>query len=184
MYVNEKSYTIRQASVDKTYLLDLASYNGTPYIAAGSQSENKVYVYEDPIHMLSEKKDAVLVPSQILKVNAPNYVAFSTNGRYVAAENGTSFAVYDAETDKGYAYTAKAKLDSVTGHAAWMDGYRLEYVSNNKGYIIDFDGANPHTLAASSPNYLPMFSTNYHWLYDFTPTNTFDQTALLTPADQ
>ncbi|HET8671241.1 MAG TPA: PEGA domain-containing protein, partial [Candidatus Saccharimonadales bacterium] len=100
----EKTYPIRQVSESSTYLLGLGQYKRAWYVVAGAPSENKTYVYRDPAHML-RSKDKPLVPTQILKATAGTYVAFSDNSRFIMVQNAQQFAVYDAETDKGYLYT-------------------------------------------------------------------------------
>jgi hypothetical protein len=180
----DPAYTVRSVAAGSSYLLDLASYSGTPYIAAGAQSEGKIYVYKDALSLLKSAPKNPLVPVQILKVDGASYVNFSTTARYVMAENNDHFAVYDLENDKGYAYQVKTPLDAGQAHATWLDGYHLELVSDSKLRIFDFDGANQQTLAAASPNYLPAYSPNYRLLYTLTAQNTLTSTALRTPKDQ
>lgn len=151
-------------------------------MAVGTNADNKVFVYKDPAATLDSKQ--VLVPIEILKTTAANYVAFSTNARFVVAEDGQQFTVYDAETNKGYAFTAKAPLDVPQLHAAWMDGFHLDYVSSGKLNILDFDGTNVQALSAASPSYLPFFTQNYHTLYTLDANKALTSTPLLTPADQ
>lgn len=176
--------TLRTLPANTPYLIDLAIYDGTPYVAAGAQSENKVYVYQDPVAVLRSDGANVPAPVQILKVQAPTYVVFSPNARFVMAENNDRFAVYDAETDKGYAYQLKAPLDAAAGHAYWMDGYHLDAVGGGKLQVFDFDGANPQALMPADPAYLPAFSPNYHMVYTVNTQRVLTGTALLAPQDQ
>lgn len=181
---DDPAYTLRTVPSGGTYLLDIALFNGTQYVAAGVQSENKVFVYHDPISDLKDKDVQVAAPVQSLKVDSPNYVVFSQNARYVMAENNDRFAVYDSENDKSYAYQTKTPLDVAGGHADWMDGYHLQMVSGGKVRIFDFDGANKQTLVAANTNYLPVYDTSYRFIYDFNAQNALTSTALLTSEDQ
>ncbi|HSW99693.1 MAG TPA: PEGA domain-containing protein [Patescibacteria group bacterium] len=180
----DPAHTLRTVSAGNTYLLDLATYDGTPYVAAGAQSENKVYVYEDPIAELKDAPSSVVAPVQILKVTNPTYLVFSDNARFVMAENADHFAVYDAQTDKGYAYQVKTPLDAPQTHAAWMDGYHLDLVSGGKVQVFDFDGANVQGLSAASPSYLPLFNDNYTFMYTMSAQNALTSTTFLTPEDK
>lgn len=180
----DPSYLVRTAPASTSYLLDLASYSGTPYIAAGAQAENKVYVYQDPLSTLKDNPKSVPVPVQILKVIAPTYVMFSDNARFVMAENADHFAVYDAEIDKGYAYQTKLALDAPQTHADWMDGYHLDIVSGGSVHVFDYDGANVQKLVPASPGYLPVFNQNYRFLYTLTVQNALTSTSLRAPQDQ
>lgn len=180
---NDPSLLIRQVPAGATYLLDMAVYEDELYLAAGASSENRVFFYRDPIGILKARPKEPLAPVQILKVDAPNHVSFSANKRFVIAENGDKFAVYDAETDRGYAYQSGAPLDAPQVHAAWMDGFRLRYVSGGKVVVFDFDGTNMRTLTAASPNHLPFFDRNYRYMYTLDLQNALTRTALLIPED-
>jgi len=173
--------TLRMMSAGSTYLLDLATYNGVPYVAAGTQSENKVYIYKDPLTELRSAPSSVIAPVQILKVASPTYVAFSDNARFVMAENADHFAVYDAEIDKGYAYQIKLSLDAPQDHASWLDGYHLDLVSGGKVQLFDFDGANMQALSTASPSYKPLFNDNYTFMYTITAQSVLSSTTLLAP---
>ena len=136
------------------------------------------------------------MPVQVLKVANPNYVAFSDSTRFVMVENGQQFAVYDAENQKGYTYTAGQPLDQPQPHAYWMDGSHITYIGNGKTFVFDFDNTNQHFLGASSGIYRPMFDRDYKMLYNLSEQTgkssdgkdviqfTLSGTALRTPADQ
>lgn len=192
----DKTYDIRQVAIADHYMLDLARYEKAWYIVAGSPAENRTYVYRDPAHALRSKPENPLVPVQVFKVPAAQYVSFSDNARFIMAQNGPEFAIYDAENDKGYAYTSKAAMDAPQAHATWMDGHRLMFVSNGKTYVSDFDQANNESLVASDASYLPMFDRTYEFLYtlalqqnkaaDGTVTNQYvlNSTSMLSKKDQ
>jgi hypothetical protein len=176
-------YTIRQLPAGGSYLVHAGNYNGDSLIAAGVSAENKVYIYKNPIDKLKDNPKAVLVPVHILKVDVPNYVSFSPNDRVIMAENSGRFAVYDAETDKGYAYTLASPLDQPQVHAAWMDGFRLDVISGERLVVFDYDGANQHKLSAASPLFLPAFDRDYRYVYTLTLSHALTNTALLAPQD-
>ena len=192
LYQNNTSYLIRTLPTDTTYLVDLAQYSGDWYIAAGSQHNNQVYVYENPVSVLNQGNGSILIPNTVLRVNQPNYIDFSANTQFVVAANNNQFAVYDEQYDKTYAYTIDAPFDAVQPHANWMDGDRLMYVSNGKLVVFDYDSTNMQTLMPSDPRYLPFFDQNYHYEYGLAMSAATDKlpsqlqltnTALLTPAD-
>lgn len=178
-----RTYDIRQVAANTPLLLELAKYDNNWFVAAGAQNENKVYVYKDPVGQLQPGERTVPVPAHILKVDAPAYVSFSTNGRFVMAQNASRVAVYDEETDKGYAWQFKLPIDAPQTHATWMDGFRLSYVSGGNVAIMDFDGINVQTLSAANPAYMPFFNPNYNYLYTLTAGNVLANTPLMIPAD-
>ena len=174
---------VRQVPAGSTYLLDMAVYSGNLYLAAGASAENRVFLYQDPIGELKARPKEALVPVQILKVDNPNYVTFSTNKRIVMAENADRFAVYDAETDRGYVYQVPAPMDAPQTHALWMDGFHLAYVSGGKAVAFDYDGTNLQALAPAVPGHLPVFDRNYRYMYTINASNAVTSTALLISKD-
>jgi hypothetical protein len=181
---DEVPVTLRQVPANTPYLLDMATYDGAPHVAIGAQVENRVHVYRDPMRALNDDPTVPLVPLQILKVAAPSHVSFSANKRFVVAESGDRFAVYDAETDRGYAYQINMPLDMPQLHATWMDGFRLSYTSGGKLIVFDYDGTNMQTLTPVNPAFVPFFDRDYRSLYSISPTNALSATPLLTREDQ
>jgi hypothetical protein len=187
--LGDKTYPVRSFAVGSTYLLDLTKYDNKLYVVAGSANDNKAYIYKDPVGQLNNLPDQALVPSQVLHVNQPNYVSFSTSAQFIVLENGTNFGVYDIENTKGYNYTTTRPIDAPMTHANWMDGNRLTYVSGGKLVVFDYDNTNQQTLVGASSAYLPAFAPNYKFLYTFAPPaasgqTLLNQTPLLIPADQ
>lgn len=187
MQQGDQPHTIRTVPAAETYLVNLTKYEGDWYVAAGTNTEGRVYVYKNPVEML--KEDKVSTPVRVLKVPGVSYISFSSNARFIMAENGTNFSVYDAENEKGYTYTAKATLDKPQEHATWMDGHRIIYTSNGRLHVFDFDGANAQTLLATNSSFLPAFDRDYENLYtitagDSTGASVFQQTPMRTTEDQ
>jgi PEGA domain-containing protein len=187
--VGSQVYPIRSLPAGTTYLLDLTEYNGTLYVAAGATSDNKVYIYKDPIGQLSAMPNHALLPAQVLRLTAPNYVSFSTTAQFIMAENATNFGVYDIENLHGYSYTSPLPVDAPQSHANWMDGDRLFYVSSGKLVVFDYDGSNRQTLMNAGSGWAAAFAPDYKYVYELVPNQTaagqfnLDQTALLTPTD-
>lgn len=178
-----QTYTIRSFSAGSSYLLDMAIYNSQLYVAAGAVSDNKIYIYKDPIGQLQSLPSQLITPIHILHISAANYLGFSILYQFVVAEHGSQFDVYDIENNSGYNYTLTSALDAPQAHASWMDGYRLTYVSAGKLLVFDFDGTNQQLLLPVSANYLPFFAPDYKYLYDFSNSPTdpalLEQTSLL-----
>jgi hypothetical protein len=177
---DDVTYKIREIGVGGPYLLDLARYDDSWYVAVGASVDNKVYVFKNPQNVRKAAKVKNLSPVQILRVTAPNYMAFSSNTRFIMIENGTSFGVYDAETDKSYTYATSLPLDPGVAHATWMDGHRLTYVSGGKTVVFDYDNINFQTLTPAAPGSLPFFDRDYRYLYNMAPPQAEGGQAALT----
>jgi hypothetical protein len=186
--IGDKTSVIRNFPAGTAYLLDLTKYSGDMYVATGASSENKVYIYKDPTGQLAANPNHALVPSQVLRVAAPNYLSFSDSAQFIVTENGTEFAVYDIENEAAYHYFSPYTPDAPQTHANWMDGNRLTYVSSGKLVLFDYDNTNRQMLVPAGSQYKPAFTPNYKFLYTLAPAanNQFDlnQTSLLAPADQ
>jgi hypothetical protein len=182
------TYTIHSFPAGTTYLVDLTKYGNTLYVAAGAGSEDKVYIYEDPVGQLNAFPKQGLAPAQVLHVKAPAYLSFSSNAQFIVTENANQFGIYDIENTKGYSYTVNQPLDAPQVHASWMDGDRLTYVSGGKLVVFDYDNANHQTLMPASSPYLPAFGPDYKNVFALAPgaAGQLDliQTFLLAPADR
>lgn len=180
-----KEYEIREVAQSDVYLLDLARYEGDWYVMLGSQVENRVLVYRNPVDLLSDGKSADT--SYVLRLNKPTSVSFSATAQYVLAQNGKAFHVYDLENIRSYRYNAHYAIDAPQTKASWMDGDRLSYVSGGKQVLLDYDNTNRHELAAASPTFLSAYDREYRYLYTLTPTESgglaLSVTALRTEND-
>lgn len=170
--IGDQTYTIRKVQTGNKYLLEIAKYSGDLYVVAGVDVENKALVYKNPVSQINDPDIGVAVQVASLRVAGPNFVSFSDNTRYMMAENGSSFAVYDAEVEKSYSYGFTNTLDAPQEHASWMDGNRMMYVSGGKLFVFDYDKTNRQTLAPANANYTPAFAPDYKRLFMLNPTDT------------
>jgi hypothetical protein len=189
MLTGSTTTQLRTFPAGSNYLVDLTKYSGDLYIVVGASSENKLYIYKDPIGQLNAVPKHALIPSQVLHVIQPNYVSFSDNAQFIVAENGSQFGVYDIENEKGYNYSSELSLDAPQVHASWMDGDRLLLTSGGKLIVFDYDHTNQQTLVTNNPAFLPAFAPDSKYLYTLAPAPTagqteIDQTPLLAPADR
>ena len=190
LFDGTKSYLIRQSAVSTTYLLALSAYQGDLYAAVSDSNEKAGFIYQNPIAQITNPQLGVAIPVRVLSIKSPNYVSFSVSGQYAFFENKTDFASYDVESQQRYLYSSTAPIDQPQVHASWMDGARLQYVSQGQLVVFDFDGMNRQTLVSSDAHYLPIYDANYKTLYTFVPAVANKSHALLTatslraPADQ
>lgn len=182
-----KPVTIRTLPANTEYAVDLTKYDGEWFVVAAAASDGRAYVYKEPVAMV--EKQEIAVPIRVLKVAGVNTVTFSDNARFIMAENGSAFAVYDAENDRGYTYNTKKTLDAPQVRAEWMDGHRIMYTSGGKLVVFDFDGSNMQTLMPNNPAYEPAFDRDYEYVFDMAPNTTTPaqtdlfKTPLRTPND-
>ncbi|MHB1865036.1 MAG: PEGA domain-containing protein [Candidatus Saccharimonadales bacterium] len=182
------TYRIKTLPAGTNYILNMAGYNGSVYVVAGAASDNKVYIYNDPVSQLQADPKQAPVPVQVLLVNNPTIASFSDNAQFIAAEGNNQFAVYNIENSSGYNYTVNMPLDAPQTSASWMDVDRMTYVSGGKLLMFEYDHNYQQLLMPASPNYLPFFTPSYNYVYTLTPgsnsTYLLTRTSLYTPADQ
>jgi hypothetical protein len=189
MSVSGTIYNIRSIPLSSQYLLDLTSYSGTLYVAAGASSAGKVYVYPDPVAQITSSSKTIPVPSWVLQLPNPNYLNFSVNAQFVLAENADQYAVYDIQNQLGYNYSDPAQpIDKGQSNATWMDGDRLVYTSQNELTIQDYDNTNQQPLVPSLGQYLSAFTPDFRYVFTMTNAKTaghyeLTSTPLLTPPD-
>ncbi len=157
---------IRSMPVSESgYLLDLAKYDGSWYVAVGGKDAEGVYVYKNPEKLLRGQE--VPRPLRFLRISKPNYIAFSQNTRFILAQSGDAYALYDAEANSIYRYTRSLPMDSPQTHASWMDGHRLMYVSGGTVSLHDYDGINGRILMPANAMHAPFASPDFRYMFTF-----------------
>jgi hypothetical protein len=170
------------------YLLALSTYSGDTYVAVANPAKQLVHVYRNPISQLAV--GLTPLPTVSLKLAAPTFLKFSVGGRFVLAERGMDFAVYDAEYKQTASYHMPQPLDKGQAHAEWLDGAHLQYVSNKQVYLFDYDGQNSQLLVPAMPETQAFYDNDYTFMYTIaSPTANsshylLTSTSLRTPADQ
>lgn len=178
---DDQTYTLRQTPRATKFALGVNSLNEDQIIAAGATSEDRVFVYNNPLDNLRDRQ--VAAPIQILKANNPSGVKFSKNARMVMVQSGNNFAVYDAETDRGYAYELEITKGTPSA-ATWMDGFRMSVVNDNKLIVFDYDGTNQRTLMPGRSGFKPAFNPDYNLVYTLSRDHKLNLGHLLTEADE
>lgn len=169
---DNRSQVIRQLpNSAPTYLLDITQYSGDWYVALAAGNDKGIRVYKNPFDQKLATPASLPTPIRFLKVANPTHVSFSSTAQYILAENGQSCAVYDAEYDDSYIYTAPA-LDAPQTHLSWMDGNRLYSVSGGKAVVADYDAKNPQTLQAADSRFELFFSSDYKYVFSIAPAVT------------
>lgn len=156
---NGKTYPLYTLTAGSTYLIDAAQYSGHWYYIAGSDTDKRVNIYEDPLSDINNKSIGKAIPTLALNVLGATKVGFSNNARFVEVENGQSFGVFDIETKDNYQYRLDAPL---AGPMTWMDGHRLIGESDGKVYVTDYDSTNQQPLVPTTDPSGALFSSDYN----------------------
>lgn len=168
--------TIRHWPAGGSHPLAIASYKGDLYVASGSTDQGVAYIYKDPLAKITVTGD--LPAYRTLRLKGLDRLSFSAGGRLVAAENNTSFAVYDVQYKDTYTYALSQPMDKGQGHATWMDGAHLQYVTKGRLLVFDFDGSNAQLLMDAQNDANVFYDPGFKHLV--TPATAADGTVSLT----
>ncbi len=153
---------------DGRYLIDMAKFDGDWFYAVSSPSENRVRLFINPLSSNSPGSSQEIKPKLSIPIVSPKFISFSDNARFIMAQNGNNFSVYDGELKTTYRYSLASKI-AENQEAKWMDGHRLKFVDNFKGFIVEFDGTNQQELITSLPNnsFNMFFDRDYEFVFAY-----------------
>lgn len=171
------AYTVREVAPGPL-MLEIARYDNRWYAVIGSDTEQKTYIYEDPVATLQKRDGSLVTPVAILKSTGPlTSVSFSHNTRFIAAQSGQHFEIYDAEYDQTFRYDIAAVFDA-GNPVVWMDGHRLSGRSGGKAVVFDFDSSNQQELVAAQAGSPLLFNQDYEVLYNIDASAQADKSGL------
>ncbi len=160
--------------------LDVAQLGGDYYfVVVNSKLLGRAYIYKNPQVAVKQGGYKSIVPVGVLRLDDIKYLSFSDGIRFIAAQNGSKFAIYDIENDRYYSYVSKLKLTEGQ-KAVWVDGFRLSIASGGSTSIFDFDGSNVQTLAPAYDNSSSNFVKDYSSYYSLSPSTTAPGQTVLT----
>lgn len=158
---NGPSYKLNEFEAGSHYLIDAAQFQGHFYYADGSDVSDRINIYKDPLNSIKDPSIGKALPTIALRAAGATKLKFSDNARFIGVESGQNFAVYDIETQSRYQYTLTNPL---SGEMDWMDGHRYIGQSDGNILVMDFDGTNKQTIAATSLVKGGYFNRNYNHL--------------------
>lgn len=141
-----KPRTIRSYSDNGALPLQLAvdKYFGDPYVAIAHGDVLEIFEGELPRSDTTDPSSLKAVATVALPGGA-DYLTFKTNGRFIVAQHGDSYTVYDLELKK--MTTTKLKGTApVTAKLDWLDNYMIWSDRDGMVRFYEFDGANQHDI--------------------------------------
>lgn len=163
---NGNTYPFYTFTAGSTYLLDIAQFQSHIYYVAGSNAEERVNIYRDPEAYIKDPNYGKAVPLIALDNLGATKVGFSDNARFIGAEAGQTFAVYDLEQLEYYHYVVKQQL---AASLTWMDGHRFIGVSGGNVFVCDYDGTNQILVTPTVLDRGAYFSNDYNQMIVFAP---------------
>lgn len=160
-----KKYKLNEFTTGAHYLIDAAQYQGDFYYALGSDTASSINIYRNPEDNINNASIGTAIPTIGLHMPGATKLKFSDNTRFIGAESGQSFGVYDLETHDVYQYTLS---DPLAGEMSWMDGHRFLGQSAGNAFVMDYDGINKQALTPTLLSRGGFFSQDYRHLLTLT----------------
>lgn len=165
---NGQTYQLYSFQSGSKYLIDAAQYQGHWYYVAGSNADPRINIYKDPLNDIRDPNIGKATPLLSLNELGATKLSFSDNARFIAAEDGGSFSVYDMETQTSYAYDLPVAID---GPLVWMDGHRLIGSTTGFVFVTDYDGTNEQGLVPTIDSEGGLFSGDYNHMFTLQQTD-------------
>lgn len=147
LFDNGKTFPLAFLNTANNYFLKAGQFNGHWYYVVGADSQPHINIYKDPLNSLEARPSAKAQPQTAINLNGAEIVSFSVANRFIAAEKGNNFVVYDLGVQKNYSYSLSTSL---AGPLRWLDEAHLIGQANGQLMVIDYDSLNSVTPAASA----------------------------------
>lgn len=161
---------IRRLDAAEPIVLSYVHYENRAYLALAVDSVG-VDILRDPLSNTTQTPAAVYVT--LASQGATQQLLASPGSRMILARQGNHVAVFDLETAQKYQYTQNDAGQPLQ----WLDDFYLYTNANGSLGINEFDGANPHTLAAVQANVSASLSEDGKYLFSI-GKNTAGKTVL------
>jgi hypothetical protein len=94
-----------------------------------------------------------------------DYLSVRTGGRFVVAQYAGGVQTYDLELKKQMLTSFKTP---VTSELRWLDKYHFYLTTGSNLDVMEFDGANAHSIAALATQFDAVQSDDGKYIYSFT----------------
>lgn len=166
VYVDQKAYIVRSYDDTMPVHAQVTSYFSENYLAVARGTQ--VEVIKEP--ELS-KGNSSATP----KLNLPagvQWLRFNASGRFIAAGNGTQYALYDMETQERFAVNLPGTAADLTKPLQWLDDYSLVSAADKDLRITEFDGGNQQVIIDAEPGYAATLDNDGKLLYSIARTQS------------
>jgi len=166
LYVNQKAYIVRSYDDTIPVLTDVTSYFSKNYLAVSRGT--KVEVIKDP--ELSKGSSAA-TPKFSLPAGV-QWLRFGASGRFVAAGNGTQYALLDIETGEKFTVNLPGTAADPAKPLQWLDDYSLVSSADKDLRITEFDGGNQQVIIDAEPGFAVTLNDDAKLLYSIARTQS------------
>lgn len=161
-------HIIRSYSDDASVPLhvSISKYFGDTYVSIAHA--DKVDVLEGELPRSDTTKSLTLTPIALVPVvGGAQYLTAKTEGRFITAQQGTTYVVYDLELKKTTTATLKGTTPTPF-ELKWIDGYTLWSDQDGQLRLYEFDGTNQQDIMKVEQGFSAAISSNNKYLFGIT----------------
>lgn len=147
-----------------TTRLAVSQYFGDTYVAVAQGDQVQISIGD-----LSRPEELESVTSMKV-VGGAQHLSIVTAGRFVIAQNGATYSVYDLELKKTTTTQLKG-TGEVKKELRWLDAYNLWSDRDGMLRFYEFDGTNQHDIMTLAPGFSVTLSPGERYLYGITQTD-------------
>jgi hypothetical protein len=164
-----QAYPIRSYNDDGQAPLHIAigTYFGQTYVAINYG--DTLTVLDGNLPQGSASPPLSHVSSATLPGGA-QYLTIMNDGRFVVAQNGSIYQVYDIELKKTTTTTLKG-TSPVTKQLSWLDNYMVWSDRDSMVRLYEFDGANQNDIMPVTPGFSVTLSPDSKYIYGMIKSN-------------
>jgi hypothetical protein len=163
-----KGRALRTFSDDATTALHmtLSKYFGSTYISVVHGEQMEIVTGDLPRSDSNQTLSLEAVTSVPIPAGT-QYLSSQTKGRFIVAQQGATYVVYDLELKKMTKTTLRG-VSPVTTELKWIDGYTMWSDQDARLRLYEFDGANQQDIMAVAPGFSALITPNNKYLYCIT----------------
>lgn len=151
---------VRSFDDDQPLRAAVSSYFGDDYLAIAHGPE--IEIIKNP----REDSDvAGRVFASFTFDPGAKWLQFASSGRFVVAQHGNTFKIYDLEEDKEFTTTLAENEGEITSRLRWLDDFYLWTDVGGSFRMSEFDGANQNVITEVAPGFGATLSENGERLF-------------------
>jgi len=165
----DKPQTVRTYTDDGSAPLHfvVSKYFGDTYMAISYSGVTSIIKGDLPTEKSTNATPLKVTATMTIPDASVQYLSILTNGRFVVAQSGPTYMVYDIELQKTTSTTLKGTSD-FTREIGWLDNYNLWGDRDGMLRLYEFDGANQHDIMPVVSGQGATLSPNAKYLYGIT----------------
>ncbi len=165
---SQKVRELKRVSSTDQVRASVASYFSEPYLAV--TSGNRLEVYKLRSLPSSESNDSISMSSvhTFVMPASADYLSIRSSGRFVFAQYGSGTLTYDIELKKQSLMSLKTP---VVSEVRWIDKYHFYITNGSTIEVLEFDGANAHTITSLATQFDVVQSDDGKYIYSINSTS-------------